>query len=78
MESRDLVSVSTPVSRPVIWSLGLGLEGLRSRLGLKGFRSQTRALCLETLHRLFFMKFCKEEFLQKTYLKNDCSKFSRS
>ena len=69
MESRDLVSVSTPVSRPVIWSLGLGLEGLRSRLGLKGFRSQTRALCLETLHRLFFMKFCKKGFLNKWFYK---------
>ena len=75
MESRDLVSVSRRVSRPVFWSLGL--EGLRSRLGLEGFRSRSRALRLETLHRLFFMKFCKE-FLKKTVLKNDCSKFSRS
>ena len=48
-------------SRPVFWSLGLGLEGLRSRLGLEGSRS--RALRLETLHRLFFMKFCRNEFL---------------
>jgi len=24
------------------------------------------------------MKFCKKEFLKKTVLKNDCSKFSRS
>ena len=71
IESRDLVSVS----RPIFWSLGLGLEDIRSRLGLKGFRS--RALRLETLHRLFFMKFCKE-FPKKTVLKNDCSKFSRS
>jgi len=62
-------------SRPVFWSLGLGLEGLRSRLGLEGSRS--RALRLETLHRLFFMKFCKK-FLKKTVLKNDCSKCSRS
>jgi len=38
--------------------LSLGLEGLRSRLGLEGFRSQSRALRFETLHRLFFMKFC--------------------
>jgi len=59
MESRDLVSVSTPV----FWDLGLGLEGLRSRLGLKGFRSWSRVLRLETLPRLFFMKFCKKEFL---------------
>jgi len=57
------------------WSLGL--EGLRSRLGLEGFRSPSRALCLETLHRSFFMKFCKE-FLKKTVLKNDYSKFSPS
>ena len=49
--------------------LGLGLEGLRSRLGLEEFRSRSRALRLETLHRLFFMKFCKKEFLQKTVLK---------
>jgi len=61
IESRDLVSFS----RPVFWSLGLCLEGLRSRLVLEGYRS--RALCLETLHRLFFMKFCKE-FLEKTVL----------
>jgi len=78
MESRDMVSVSRRVSRPVFWSLGL--EGLRPRLGfgLEGFRSRSRALRLETLHRLFFMKFCKKEFLKKTFLKNDCSKFSRS
>jgi len=76
MESRDLVSVSRRVSRLVSWSLGL--EGLRSRLGLKGFWSWSRALRLETLHRLFFMKFCKKEFLQKRFLKNDCSKFSHS
>jgi len=72
MESRDLVSVA----RPVFWSLGL--EGLRSRLGFEGFRSRSRALRLETLHKLFFMKFCKKEFLKKTVLKNGCSKFSRS
>jgi len=79
MESRDLVSISRRVSRPIFWSLGLGLEGLRSRLGLglEGFRSRSRAVRLETLHRLFFIKFCKE-FLKKTVLKNDCSKFSRS
>jgi len=69
MESRDLVSVSRRVLRPGFWSLGL-----RSRLGLEGFRS--RVLRLETLHRLLFMKFCKE-FLKKTVLKNGCSKFSR-
>jgi len=34
MESRDMVSVSTRASRPVFWSLGLGLESRRSRLGL--------------------------------------------
>jgi len=44
----------------------LGLEGLRSRLGLEGFRSRSRAHRLETLHRLFFMKFCKE-FLEKWF-----------
>ena len=41
------------------------VSGLRSRLGLglEGFRSRSRALRLETLHRLVFMKFCKKEFL---------------
>jgi len=63
MESRDLVSVSRRVSRPDFWSLGL--EGLRSRLGLEGFRSRSRALRLETLHRLFFMKICKEFFKKR-------------
>jgi len=58
-ESRDLVSVS----RPVFWSLGL--EGLRSRLGLEGFWSRYRALRLETLHRLFFMNFCKEFLIKR-------------
>ena len=64
MESRDLVSVTRHVSRPVSWSLGL-----------EGFRS--RALRLESLHRLVFMKFCKE-LRKKTVFKNGCSKFSRS
>jgi len=58
MESRDLVSVSGRVSTPIFWSLGL-----------EGFRSRSRALRLETLHRLFFMKFCKKEFLKKNGLK---------
>jgi len=49
-----------------------------SSLGLEGFRSRSRALRLETLHKLFFVKFCKKEFLIKTVLKNDCSKFSLS
>jgi len=42
MESRDLVSVSRLVSRPIFASLSLGLEGFRSRLGLglEGFRSR--------------------------------------
>jgi len=80
IESRDLVSVSRRVSRLVFSSLGLGLEGLRSRLGLglEEFWSRSRDLRLETLHKLFFMKFCKKEFLGKTVLKNDCSTFSRS
>jgi len=62
MESRDLVAVSKRVSRPVFLSLGL-----------EGFQSRSRAVRLETLHSLFFVKFCKE-----LLLKNDCSKFSRS
>jgi len=64
MESRDLVSVSRRVWRPVFWSLGL--EGLRFGLGLglEGFRFRSRALSLDTLHRLFFMKF-RKEFLKK-------------
>ena len=44
---------------------------------LEGFRSRSRALRLETLHRLFFIMFFKE-FLWNTVLKNNCSKFSRS
>jgi len=73
MESRDLISISRRVPRPIFWNLGLGLdlglglEGLRSRLGLEGFRSRSRAFRLETLQRLFFMMFCKE-FLQKMVL----------
>jgi len=63
----DSDGVPRRVSRPVFWSLNFGLEGLRSRLGLEGFRS--RALRLETLHRLFFMKFCKKEFLKKRFKK---------
>jgi len=58
MESRDLVSVSNRVSRPVFWSVGL--EGLRSRLGLEGFRSRSRDLGLETLRRLFFYEVLQE------------------
>ena len=61
MESRDLVSVSRRVSRPIFWSLGL--EGL----GLEGFRSRSQALRLESLHRLFFMKFWMK-FLKKAVL----------
>ena len=61
-------NISDGVSRPVFWSIGLGLEGLRSRLGLEGFRSRSRALSREILHRLFFMKFCKE-LLKKRFWK---------
>jgi len=58
------ISYSDGVSRLGLgFFLSLGLEGLRSRLGLEAFRSQSRALRLETLRRLFFMKFCKKEFL---------------
>jgi len=67
MESRDLVSVSRSVFSSI------GLECLRSRLGLEG----SRCLSLKTLHELFFY-----EILQaapwKTVLKNDGSEFSRS
>jgi len=52
MESRDLVL------RPVFWSLGFGLEG---------FWSRSRDLRLEILHRVFFMKFCKKEFLKQRF-----------
>jgi len=53
-------SRSRDVSRDPFKSLGL--EGRRSCVGLEGFRS--RAIRFETLHRLLFMKFCKE-FLKK-------------
>ena len=84
MESRDLVSVSRRVSRPVFWSLGL--EGLRPRLGrslgLEGFRFRSRALRLESLPRLFFMKFCKKFFnpfkpIAATYLTKLCNSRTR-
>jgi len=68
MESRDLVSVSRRVSRPVFWSLGLGLglslEGLRSRLGLGlGLELLDSRLCIG----YFFMNFCKKELLKKRF-----------
>jgi len=44
MESRDLVS------RPIFVSLGLGLEGFRSRLGLEGFRSRDFEYCNEMVY----------------------------
>ena len=47
-ESRHLVSVSTRVSRPICGSLGL--EGIRSRIGLEGYRFRSHAYCLETLN----------------------------
>jgi len=58
MESRDLVSVSRRVSRPVFSSLGL--ESLRCRLGLEGFQSRSQALSLEILHELFFYEDLQE------------------
>ena len=66
MESRDVVSVSRRVSKPVFWSLGLD-----------GFRSRSRALSLETLHRLFLSSSARRRSL-KMFFKNACSKFSRS
>jgi len=64
MESRDLVSILRRVSKPVFWSLGLGLECLRCSigLGLQGFpfRSRSRALSLEALHELFFYEVLQE------------------
>ena len=76
MESRDLLSVSRRVSRPVFWVL-VSVSKV-SGLGLEGFRSRSRALRLETLRMLFFMKFFKKEFLKENGLKNDWSKFSHS
>jgi len=51
------------------WSLGL--EGLRSRLGLglEGFRSQSRALRLGTLHRLFLWSFARRSSFKKQFKK---------
>ena len=57
MESWHLVSVLRRVLRPVFWRLGL--EGLWSRR----ISVSSRALRLETLHRLFFMKFLWNYFL---------------
>ena len=62
------VQISDWVSR-----LGLGLETCLETvfwsLGLEGFWSRSRDLRFETLHRLFFMKFCKKEFLKKRFKK---------
>ena len=63
-QAQNRLAISDGVSR-----LGLGRETSYLSLSLELF--------FETLHRLFFTKFCKE-FLQKTVLKNDCSKFSCS
>jgi len=55
--------------------LGLGLETclkagfLESRSRRSQVSSRSRALRLETLHRLFFMNFCKKEFLKTTVSK---------
>jgi len=78
MESRDLVSVSRLVSRPIFWSLGL--EGLRFRLGLvsKDF-GLVLELCVSRLCVGYFLwSFASRSSSKKTVLKNDCSKFSRS
>jgi len=70
-----LVSVLRRVSRPVFLESRSRSRrsqvSSRSRLGLglERFRSRSRALHLETFHRLFFLKFCKKEFLKKMVLK---------
>jgi len=64
-QKQDRIRYSDGVSRPAFWSLGL--EGLKSRLGIEGFRFRSRALRLETLNRLFFMKSCNKEFLKKMF-----------
>ena len=46
-ESRDLVSVS----RSMFASLGLSLDGFRSRLGLEGFRSRDFEYCKEMVYQ---------------------------
>jgi len=48
MGSRDLVSFSRLVSKPIFASLGL--KGFRFSLGLEGYRSRLQAYCLETLN----------------------------
>ena len=60
-------------------SLDLGLECLRSRLGLEGFRSRSLALIsLETLHELFLLWSLARSSSLKAHLYSQCSKFSRS
>jgi len=60
------------VGRDGVSRLGLGLETrletrfLKSRSRRSQVSSRSRALRLETLHRLLFMKFCKE-FLKKRF-----------
>ena len=52
MESRDLVSVSRLVSRPIFACLGL--EGFKPRLGLEVFRSRDIEYCKEMVFWNFY------------------------
>ena len=63
MESRDLVSVSRRVSRPVFWSLGLGFEGLRSRS--PRISVSVSRLCVG----YFLWSFARRSSLKKRFLK---------
>ena len=74
LETRDAprdpffeVSVSVSVSK---------VSGLVSVSGSKDFGLDLELFVSRLCIGYFFMKFCKE-FLKKTVLKNDCSKFSR-
>jgi len=66
---------SKPRTSDGVSRLGLGLETClktrflepRSRYRRSQVSSQSRALRLETLHWLFFMKFCKKEFLKNGF-----------
>ena len=59
--SRTIKSAGRRYTSNGVSRLGLGLETC--------LESRCRALSLETLHRLFYVNFCKKEFLKKTVLK---------
>jgi len=50
----------------IIASLSLGLEGFRSHLALKGYRSRSQACCLETVN-IARIWLCKTSVIQQVF-----------